>query len=108
MAEAKQAEWVKIKPAEVEKIIVGLVNRGMSAEKIGLVLRDQHGIPKVRLFGKRMSQILKENKIDSNVEKENILKNIEVLKKHFEKNKKDQSAKRSLATKLSRLRKFNK
>lgn len=107
--EAKtQAEWMKMKPAEVEKLVVEMANKGMSAEKIGLVLRDQHGIPKVRLFGKKMSKILSENKIESNAEEKNVLNNIETLKVHLEKNKKDQPAKRSLTTNLSRLRKFNK
>jgi len=89
---AEKADWTKIKPAEVEKLIVDLAKQGTPPEKIGLILRDQHGVPKSKLLGLKMSKVLEKNKLDSNSEKKNILKKIERLKKHSEKNKHDYTA----------------
>lgn len=102
----KDTSWVKLKPAEIEKKVVELASQGMSPEKIGLVLRDKHGIPKVKIFGKKLSQILKEKKLYVDSEYENILKKSENLKKHLEKNKHDYTAKRSLITSAGRLNKL--
>lgn len=89
---ADKADWTKISPKEVEKIIVELARQGMSAEKIGLVLRDQHGLPKAKLLGVKISKVLKENNLESDSEKKNIQNKIENLKKHSGKNKHDYTA----------------
>ena len=106
-AETK-AEWVKMKPAEIEKIVVELGKQNTPPEKIGLVLRDQHGIPKAKILGKKVTQILRENGIDTNPEMDNISKKVEKLKKHFEKNKHDYSAQKSIIKNSSRLHKLKK
>lgn len=108
MVKAKtQAEWIKMKPADMEKMVVELAKQGVPAEKIGIILRDQHGIPSVKEFGKKMGKILKENGLENDSEKKNFIKKMDNLKKHIEKNKLDHGAKRSLATRLSRMRRFN-
>lgn len=39
---------------EIEELIVSLTNRGHSASEIGMILRDQHQIPKSKMvIGKR-------------------------------------------------------
>lgn len=106
--ENKKTEWVKTKPQEIEKIVVELAKEGTSMEKIGLILRDKHGIPKAKIFGKKISQILRENNSYVNSEYENILKKTEILKKHFQKNKHDYPAKRSLNKNLGRVNKMKK
>lgn len=88
----EKADWTKIKPAEIEKIVVDLARQGNAPEKIGLILRDQHGIPKVKLLGVRIGKILSKNKLESSSEKKNTVLKIENLKKHFEKNKHDYTA----------------
>ncbi|MEK6915922.1 MAG: hypothetical protein AABW89_05275 [Nanoarchaeota archaeon] len=89
---AEKADWTKITPSEVEKIIVDLGSKGIPPEKIGLILRDQHGVPKAKLLGIKINKVLIKNKINENSEKKNILKKIETLKKHSEKNKHDYTA----------------
>jgi small subunit ribosomal protein S15 len=92
-------DWLKMKPAEVEKIILELAKEGNSPEKIGLILRDKHGIPKAKLLGKKITQILKENKIAFQTAKDNISGSIKNLERHIKTNKHDNTAKRSMAKK---------
>jgi small subunit ribosomal protein S15 len=105
-AEKPKMDWVKIKPAELEKIIIDLYKQGESTAKIGIILRDKHGVPKTRLIGgKRISQILKEAKIKISPEKEIIQKRIDALNAHIGKNKHDIPAKKKLAASLWALKK---
>ena len=107
MEEAKQEakpEWISIKPKELEGIIVELANKGESPAKIGLILRDKYGIPKAKLLGKRITQILNEAKIVSKDQKSMVEEKIGKLKIHIEKNKHDESAKRANTKKLWLLR----
>jgi small subunit ribosomal protein S15 len=96
----KKPSWIKIKPSELEKIVIELAKKGHSPAQIGLILRDKHGIPKVRLLGKKITKILEDAKIDYKSEKEQITKKIENLKSHIAKNKHDYTASRSLTKQL--------
>jgi len=69
-------------------------------------LRDQHGVPKTKLFGKKITQILRENGIETNSELENIEKKIDKLKKHFANNKHDYITQRRIVQYSSRVRKL--
>lgn len=89
---ADNTDWTKIKPAEIEKIILDLARQGVPREKIGLILRDQHGVPKVKLLGLKIKKVLEKNKIDSDSEKKNLSNKIEKLNKHSAKNKHDYTA----------------
>ena len=101
MVEKKEKpEWVKMKPAEVEKIVLDLHKQGNTPARIGLILRDQHGIPKAKLLGKRITEILVDNKISVNPEKEILEKKMKALQVHIAKNKHDYTSKRSLTKKL--------
>jgi len=105
MAEAKSL--MKMKSADIEKLVVELAKKNIPSEKIGLILRDQHGIPKVRLITKKkINQILKENNIETNSEYENVAKKIDNLKKHTEKHIHDYTAKRRIVQRTSHLRKL--
>ena len=101
-------EWVTMKQADLEKIVVELGKQGESPAKIGLILRDKHGVPKAKLVGKRISQILKDNKINFKSEKTHVEEKIKKLETHAAKNKYDHSAKKSLSKNLWRLNKLQK
>lgn len=88
----EKADWTKIKPAEVEKLIVDLSKQGNAPEKIGLILRDQHGIPKTKLLGLKIGKVLSKNNLESSSENKNISNKIEKLKKHSLTNKHDYTA----------------
>jgi ribosomal protein S15P/S13E len=96
----EKPNWVKMKPAEVESLIVELAKGGNSPAKIGLILRDEHGIPKTKLFGKRLSQVLREKGIKFETEEDGMKKKIETLQNHFGKNKHDYQASKALSKKL--------
>lgn len=98
--EKAKPEWVKIKPEELRKIVVELAKKGETPAKIGLVLRDQHGIPKAKLVDKKISLILKEEKIKIQPEKARLEEHMNELNKHIHVHKHDYVAKRSLAKKL--------
>ncbi len=106
MAELK-SEWMKIKPAEIEKLILDLHKEGNSPAKIGLILRDKHGIPKSKLVGKRVTEVLKENKISPLTEKHAAQEKIDNLQKHITQHKHDYTAKRSLSKGLWSIKKLS-
>ena len=110
MEEVKEKpEWIKMKPQEVEKTILDLYKQGNSPEKIGLILRDKHGIPKTKTTtGKRIKEILIEAKIELPIESSIVLKKIEKTSKHITKHKHDYTAKRSLTKKLWIVKKLKK
>lgn len=91
-----KASWVTAKPEEIKEKIVSLAKQGMTAERIGLVLRDQHGMPKARLLGLRIKHVLHQAGLWNDHEQIYSEKRIDVLKKHAAKNKHDHTAQRSL------------
>ena len=99
-------DWVKMKPAELEKLVIELGKQGETPAKIGIILRDKHGIPKAKLIGKRISQILNENNIKFTTEKDMMKKKIKVIEAHALKHKHDTRAKRSLTKKLWAIKKL--
>lgn len=97
----EEAKWVNLKPAEVEKIILDLAKKGETPSKIGIILRDEHGIPSVKsVLNKKIEKILQEKNAEYTSEKEIIESRIESLRKHIEANKKDHTATRALTKKL--------
>ena len=103
----KKSELVKIKPAELEKKVLDLHSEGHSPAKIGLILRDKHGVPKAKLIGKRVNQILKENKQSPITEKSIVQNKIDSLGKHILQHKHDYTAKRSLTKSLWAVKRLN-
>jgi small subunit ribosomal protein S15 len=108
--ESKSAKpsWVKMKSADLEKLVVALAKEGNDPAKIGLILRDKHGVPKAKLFGKRISQILKEHGIEFKTEKKVVEEKISTLQNHFGKNKHDYQSSKALSKKLWVLHAINK
>ena len=98
----------KITQAEVKKLVLELHKQGLSNEKIGLVLRDSHGIAKAKLYGKRIGQILKEEGIVTTPDMTNLKNRAENLKLHIDKNKQDRKARRALIIKEAKMMKLKK
>ena len=76
-----------------------LAKEGHPPSKIGIILRDQHGIPLAKpITGKSVTQILKERKMFSSLPEdlENLLRKATRLHVHFDKNKADLHNKRAL------------
>lgn len=99
--EAKEKpEWVKLKSSELESMVVELGREGKSAAEIGRILRDRHGVPKVRIFGRRVEKILKDKGIEYKDERKFIGRSVENLRRHIGENKFDHPASRALTKKL--------
>jgi len=104
-------KWVKMPKKDIEALIVNLHSEGLSSAMIGLKLRDQHGIPSVKLAtGKTVAQILKDNKIKIDIPEDlsNLMKRVVVLQRHLRDNPKDEHNRRGLALMEARIRRLAK
>jgi len=101
--------WLTYKPKEVEMLVVKLSKEGKTASRIGLFLRDNYGIPSVKNITKKsITNILKEKKLSKEVPEDlmALIKKTVMLKKHLEKNHKDESAKRGVLLTESKIKRL--
>lgn len=89
-----------LKQADVEKLVLEAHKEGLSPAKIGLLLRDKHGVPKAKLFGRRITQIIHDAKSTVVAERTHVERKIKVLETHQAKHAHDYCAQRSLTKKL--------
>jgi small subunit ribosomal protein S15 len=101
--ELKKPTWLKYTKSEVEAIILKLADQEISAEKIGLILRDQYGIPDVKLFNLKVKQVMKEKFVEPT--NKNLKNKLEKVIGHYKKNKQDKRAERSLIITKAKLKK---
>jgi len=107
-----KAPWVKYKEKEIEEIVVKLGKKGHQSAHIGVILRDQYGIPTTKINKVKVSEIIKKNKLSPEVPDDmfNLLRKAVNLHVHMEKNNKDYTSKRGLElteSKIRRLAKFH-
>lgn len=101
----KNAQWV-------EEKVIELAKGGNSPSMIGMILRDQYGVPLVKVVtGKSVIAILKENDLTRRVPEDlrNLISKAADIRKHLEENKKDFVSKRGLLlaeNKIHRLSKY--
>ena len=108
----KLPEWVSEKPEEIEKIVVSLAEGHTTSARIGLKMRDQYGIPDVRLATKKtINQILSENNVklsDLPEDLNNLMLRAARIQKHLVSFKQDMDAKRGLQLTQSKIRRLAK
>ena len=102
----KKVEWVKAKPADVEKLVMELHKSGETPARIGLILRDKHGVPKAKLITKKISKIILANKEVPITEKALFAKKVDNLEKHITANKHDYTAKKALSKDIWTIKKL--
>jgi small subunit ribosomal protein S15 len=103
--ELKKPTWLKYSKSEVEAIILKLAGKDLTAEKIGLTLRDQYGIPKVKLYGLKIKEVLADKFNEpTTINLENKLQKIIA---HVKKNKQDKKTGRALMITKAKLKKRN-
>lgn len=103
--------WAKYTPEEVESLVVKLAREGQNSSKIGVVLRDQYGIPLTKpIAGKSIKEIMKQSGLAPPIPEdlEVLLKRASRLAVHLEKNKKDKYNVRSLQNVEARIHKLAK
>ena len=101
--------WVEYKPEEIAEIIKKLHHEGKTKSEIGLILRDQYGIPSVKaVTGKTISKILEEQNIKEEVPEDlmNLIRKSVKLMEHIETHRKDFKAKRGYELTVSKIRRL--
>ena len=110
----KAAPWVKLKKEEVEEIIVKLAKKGHASAEIGMILRDQYGVPSIKIkelhMKEKMTKIMKAHKAYPPFPEDmfNLLKKSVLLHGHMNKNKRDYTSKRGLQITESKIRRLAK
>lgn len=108
----KSPEWCNRTHDEVESLIIKYARTGETASKIGIILRDQHGIPLSKtITNKTVSQILREKGLAPQIPEDlgNLTKRAQILKSHLEEHPKDLHSKRGLQlieSKIHRLTRY--
>ena len=98
-----------LKPTEIEELVADLGNQGMNASQIGVILRDQHNVPKVKLAtGKTISDILSNRSLSPEIPEDllALIRRVVALDRHLQVNKKDFSAKRGFQLTVSKIRRL--
>jgi len=94
---------LKYTKEEVKAIILKLSNKGLTSEKIGLVLRDQYGIPSVKLYNIKIKEVLGEKFQEPTLI--NLEAKLQKIIEHFKKNKQDKKTGRALIITKAKLKK---
>jgi len=107
----QKPEWITMEPEEIEEIVQKLANEGKDTALIGLILRDQYGIPSVKLItNKSISKILKEREIYPRLPEDlqELMKRAVQLNDHLKKNPRDLHNKRGLHLIEAKIRRLSK
>ena len=101
--------WLNYTPEEVEKLIANKYQKGTTKSQIGMILRDQYGIPSVKDLTKRnINKILKERGVKEELPEDLIAlyKKAVKLHIHLEKAKKDKHSIRSRVVLENRIKRL--
>ncbi len=102
--------WVALQKDEVESLVIKLAGTGLTSAQIGQKLRDQYGVPSVRLAtGKDVLRIMKEKGVRVELPEDvfALMKRAAHLQAHLKSNPADLSNKRALELIESRIRRLS-
>ncbi|PNH11060.1 40S ribosomal protein S13-1, partial [Tetrabaena socialis] len=88
--------WCKATSAEVQDMICKFARKGMTPSQIGILLRDQHGVPLVSsVTGSKVLRILKGTGLAPELPEDLyfLIKKAVSVRKHLERNRKDKDGK---------------
>ena len=111
---AENPKWVPLGKTEIEDLIVKMAGDGANSAKIGLLLRDQHGVPNVKLAtGRSITDIMQEKGIMPKLPEDMgaLLKKVISLDAYLKVNKRDLHNRRNLhllEAKIRRLERYYK
>ncbi|MEN4018820.1 MAG: 30S ribosomal protein S15 [Methanobacterium sp.] len=106
---AVKPEWIEYSNEEIEELILKLKKEGNSTSMIGIVLRDQYGIPDVKLItGKKITRILEDHgqKLKYPEDLMNLIRRAVNIRDHLEENPKDLHTRRGLRIIESKIRRL--
>jgi small subunit ribosomal protein S15 len=102
-------EWVPLSATEIEDLIVKFTLDGYTSAYSGLVLRDQYGVPDVKMAtGKTVTEIMKEKGVMPDLPEDlsNLMRRAIALNVHVKANKGDYSNIRGLQLIEARIRRL--
>ncbi|MGB9977688.1 30S ribosomal protein S15 [Methanobacterium sp.] len=106
---AIKPEWVEYSTEEIEELILKLTKEGNSTSKIGIILRDQYGIPDVKLItGQKITKILEKHNqgLEYPEDLMNLIRRAVNIRDHLEENPKDLHTRRGLRIIESKIRRL--
>jgi small subunit ribosomal protein S15 len=106
---ALEPDWIEYSTEEIEELILKLTKEGNSTSKIGVILRDQHGIPDVKtVTGMKITQILEKHDqaLEYPEDLMNLIRKAVNVRDHLEENPKDLHTRRGLQLMESRIRRL--
>ncbi len=104
-------KWVRMTPEEIETIVLELYKMGYPPSMIGIILRDQYGIPSVRnVLGMKLLKVLEKNGVKIEIPEDlfNLMRRAVNLRRHLEEHPKDLHSKRGLMEIESKIRRLEK
>ncbi len=107
----KVPSWAPFKGKDVEKLVIKYAKADKSTSEIGMILRDSYGINSVKtLTGKKITGILEEKELTKELPEDllNLVRKMVEIKRHLEKNRQDQTAKRGFLLTDSKIRRLTK
>lgn len=102
-------KWVPVDKERIGEMVLTYATEGLSPAQVGLKLRDQHGVPNVRLAtGKKLTQVMKEKGVKMSLPEDlsNLIKRVVSLQSHLRGNPRDFSNKRGLQLIESKIRRL--
>jgi small subunit ribosomal protein S15 len=110
-AREEAPEWQPIEKNEVKEIVARLAREGRTGAYIGLVLRDQHAVPDVKLAtGQSMTEIIKEAGLAPQIPEDlqNLMRRAVHLQGHLATHRRDLHNARGLTLIEARIRRLAK
>jgi len=101
--------WVTLNATEVEDLIVKMAKDGFTSARIGLMLRDQYGVPDVRLLtGRCIMETMKDKGVAPALPEDlsSLMRRAIALNVHLKSNKGDHSNRRGLQLIESKIRRL--
>ena len=106
--------WLTLRPEDIELLIEELAKKGYGPSMIGIILRDQFGVPLVKpILGKKITKVLEEKGLAPPIPEDlmALIRRAVNLRRHLEEHPKDLHAKKGLMdleSKIHRLVKYYK
>ncbi len=104
-------DWVPMSEEEIINKVVELAKEGYTSAMIGTILRDQYGVPDVKLMtGKRIGKILKENGMEPQVPEDlmALMRKAVRINNHLQSHPRDLGNRRGLQLVESKIRRLMK
>ena len=106
---AIKPEWIEYSNEEIEELIMKLRKEGNSTSMIGIIMRDQYGIPDVKLItGKKITKILEDHGQELKYPEDlmNLIRRAVNIRDHLAENPKDLHTRRGLRIIESKIRRL--